>query len=105
MLDNTGARWSGSREYSMLPTARRFESYEMSFAAKVGLGVAVEEAVRLGMGKIWARVRQLAQQLRQGLAAVPGVTVQDHGRTLCGIVSFTVAGMTGEAEEAEGRCC
>lgn len=95
MLDNTGASWSGSREYSIQPSAKRFESYEMSFAAKVGLGVAVGECVQLGIGRIWGRVRALAEQLRRGLAALPGVAVHDHGRVLCGLVSFTVAGNTG----------
>ncbi|PRW58845.1 aminotransferase class V [Chlorella sorokiniana] len=96
VLDNTGGSWSGSREYSIDPTAKRFESYEMAFAAKVGLGVAVEECVQLGIGRIWSRVQHLAQQLRQGLAALPGVTVQDRGRLLCGLVSFTVEGLTAD---------
>jgi len=106
VLDNTGGSWSGSWGYSIHPTAKRFESYEMSFAAKVGLGVAVQECVELGIQRIWARVQQLAQQLRQGLAALPGVTVHDHGRTLCGLVSFTVDGMTGEAAgRGRGGAC
>lgn len=95
MLDNTGGSWSGTKEYSLQPTAKRFESYEMSFAAKVGLGVAVDECLQLGIARIWGRVRALAEQLRRGLAALPGVAVQDHGRMLCGLISFTVAGMSG----------
>lgn len=95
-LDNTGARWSGRDTYELQPDARRFESYEMAFAAKAGLGVAVQECVDLGIRRIWARVQQLAAALRAGLAGVPGVSLQDRGATLCGLVSFTVAGLTGE---------
>eukprot|EP00951_Prasinocladus_malaysianus_P013073 scaffold98235_cov30-Prasinocladus_malaysianus.AAC.1 len=36
MLDVWGAMWEGQGSYAMQPTARRYESYEMSFAAKVG---------------------------------------------------------------------
>lgn len=68
----------------------------MSFAAKVGLGVAVEECVRLGIGRIWAQIQHLAALLRAGLAEVPGCTLHDHGRLLCGLVSFTLQGWTGE---------
>lgn len=34
-IDVTGASWVGDSEYRLQPSARRFESYEMSFAAKV----------------------------------------------------------------------
>ena len=95
MLDNTGARWAARDAYELQPDARRFESYEMSFAAKAGLGVAAQECVDLGIRRIWARVQQLAAALRAGLARVPGVALQDRGAVLCGLVSFTVAGLTG----------
>jgi hypothetical protein len=29
------SRWTGRNEYTLQPTAERFESYELSFAAKV----------------------------------------------------------------------
>merc|ERR1712095_67556 len=35
-------------EYELHPTARRYESYEMSVAAKIGLGVAAEYALEVG---------------------------------------------------------
>lgn len=56
---------------------------------QVGLGVAVEYANRLGMEWIWERIQHLAADLRAKFARVPGVTVHDRGRVLCGIVSFT----------------
>lgn len=56
---------------------------------QAGLGVAVQYANQLGMQWIWEQVQQLAAELRSKLSHVPGVTVQDRGRVLCGIVSFT----------------
>ena len=35
VLDNVGARWVAKDSYELQPTAKRFECYEMSFAAKV----------------------------------------------------------------------
>ena len=70
-------------------TARRFESYEMCFAAKCGLGVAVQECLDMGIEAIWHRIRYLSDALRHLLRQLRGITVQDHGRVLCGIVSFT----------------
>jgi len=44
----------------------------------------------LGLANIQARVRGLAQRLRDGLRAVPGVTVTDLGSEQCAIVSFAM---------------
>ncbi|KAL4425946.1 hypothetical protein ABPG75_009962 [Micractinium tetrahymenae] len=93
-VDNTGGIWTGAGEYALQPTAKRFEQYESSFAAKVGLGVAAEECVQLGIGRIWACIQQLAAALRAGLTALPGVTVHDRGALLCGLVSFSISGLT-----------
>ncbi len=41
-----------------------------------------------------ARAAALATRLRDGLAAIPGVTVLDRGPRLCAIVTAHVAGVT-----------
>ena len=48
----------------------------------------MEYALSVGLEKIWERVQELAGYLRLRLEQVPGVTVTDKGRRLCGIVSF-----------------
>lgn len=58
-------------------------------AVKVGLGVAAQEAVDVGMDTISTAIAKVATALRKGLQGVPGVTVQDRGQRLGGIVSFT----------------
>ena len=55
---------------------------------QAGFGIAVEYALSVGLDQIWERVQELAAYLRQRLRQVPGVTVIDKGRRLCGIVSF-----------------
>jgi selenocysteine lyase/cysteine desulfurase len=94
-LDGDSARWTGDTAYEMVPTARRFESFERSYAGHVGLGVAAQDALRWGMTAIGCRVVGLGAQLRVGLADIPGVRVHDRGERLGGIVTFAVAGLDG----------
>ncbi|MET0466450.1 MAG: aminotransferase class V-fold PLP-dependent enzyme [Chitinophagaceae bacterium] len=75
--------------YSLRPDARRYELYEKNRALSLGLGKAVEYVLDVGIGRVWERVRSLAALIREGLSAIPGITVHDHGDQLCGIVTFT----------------
>jgi selenocysteine lyase/cysteine desulfurase len=98
-LDNKGACWTSHEKYDLWPTAKRFERYEMSFGAKVGLGIAVEQCLELGIDKIWARIHFLAEFLRSELQKIDETHVQVHdkGSVLCGIVSFTIPSIPADA--------
>ena len=95
-VDLHAATWTDFDTYELRPDARRFENWESSVAGTLGLGAAVDYTLALGVGATWPRVRELAARLRAGLAAIPGVRVHDRGATLCGIVTFTVAGLAPE---------
>ena len=90
--DAGSATWTGPTTYEFAAGATRFESWERSVAGVLGLGAAVDYALDLGLEAIGARIGPLAERLRGGLDAVPGVTVRDRGRQRCGIVTFTVDG-------------
>jgi len=92
VVDIRSASWDSADRYSVRPGAVRFETLELSEAAKVGFGVAVDYALHWGLHDIGDRVRSLAATLRASLAAVPGVEVRDRGEVLGAIVTFTVAG-------------
>ncbi|MFG2932836.1 aminotransferase class V-fold PLP-dependent enzyme [Streptomyces achromogenes] len=92
-LDLHAATWTGADTYEIRSDARRFEAWETNYAAKIGLGVAVDYALGWGIEAIETRVTALAARLRHQLAQTPRVTVQDRGRRLCGIVTFTVDGV------------
>ena len=94
LLDSRSATWTSPDTYSMAPGARRFEEFEFNVATRVGLGVAVDYALSLGLDEIAARTTALAAQLRTMLVDVPGVEVHDKGIDRCGIVTFSVAGTT-----------
>jgi selenocysteine lyase/cysteine desulfurase len=92
-IDMSSAEWSGREEYKLRNDARRFEISGGSVACQLGLGVAVDYAMAVGLGDIAARVTMLAEQLRMKLSEIPQVTVRDMpgsgSQPRCGIVTFT----------------
>ena len=64
-----------------------------SGALQLGLGIALEYILDIGVDNIWRQIQFLAGILRDKLRELPGVTVQDKGCLLCGIVSFTLVGV------------
>jgi cysteine desulfurase / selenocysteine lyase len=93
-LDLHAAQWIAPDRYEIRTDARRFENWERSYAALLGLGAALDYALDWGMDCIWDRIQQLSQKLRLRLSQLPGVEIHDLGLTRCGIVSFTLQGKT-----------
>jgi len=100
-VDGRSALWDSTNTYRPATGSARFELGEANHSGKVGLGVAIDYALGLGLGAIAHRVRSLAEQMRIELGTVPGVTVTDIGPDLCGIVTFTTDGLpAGEVSSA-----
>ena len=96
-LDLHSAEWTDRDSYVVRDDARRFETWETSHATKLGLGAAVDYALGWGLDAIAERVQGLAASLRAQLEALPGVDLHDRGVEKCGIVTFTVEGVTAQA--------
>jgi selenocysteine lyase/cysteine desulfurase len=89
IIDHFAANWTGLDSYELRPDARRFENWENNYAAKLGLGAAVDYALDIGLDAIWDRVRLLADDLRRRLRETNGITVRDIGQEQGGIVTFS----------------
>ena len=89
-LDLHSATWTGGTGYQVAEGARRFETWERSYAALLGMGAAVDYALDLGLDAIRERINHLATRLRTRLAQIDGVTVRDRGAVKSGIVTVTV---------------
>jgi len=103
-LDMHAAEWQPDGGYRIRDDARRFENWETNFAGKIGLGVAADYALEVGIEEIWERVHALAAGLRSQLRELPGVEVHDRGRVLGAPVTFTVDRTTaGDVQAALAR--
>jgi cysteine desulfurase/selenocysteine lyase len=94
LLDMRAADWQADGTYTIRSDARRFENWETYYAGKVGLGVAVDYALEIGIEAIRARIVELADRLRAGLREIAGVTLLDRGEVLSATVTFTVEGVS-----------
>jgi cysteine desulfurase/selenocysteine lyase len=90
----SAAVWEDAQHYDLRPGTERLLEFEVPVAAHLGLGVAIDHALDIGVDAIAARVTGLAERLRQGLASVDEVAVHDGGLRRCGIVTFTSARAT-----------
>lgn len=94
-LDLHSATWT-SAGYEIQAGARRFESWEKSYAALLGMGAAVDYALACGIGAVRGRISDLAEYARAGLSSSQDVRVRDRGgdpSRRSGIVTFTVDGV------------
>ncbi len=100
LVDLHSAEWVGPEEIRLRDDARVHEIWESSVADRLGLIAAARYALAKGLDVIEREVGERARHLREGLAALPGVTVRDVGERKSGIVTFTVAGLApGEVKE------
>jgi len=101
MIDHFGAPWVAANRYELRTDARRFETWENNYAVRLGLGVAIDYALEIGIEAIAHRCRELSQRLRNGLRAIGGVTVHDLGHDPAAIVTFSVAGDDADAVKTD----
>jgi selenocysteine lyase/cysteine desulfurase len=99
-IDLHAATWTGTDTYEWQPDASRFETWEGNVAGKIGMGVAVDYALELGIDATWKRLQYLGAELRDQLSTIPSVTVHDLGRVKGGIVTFSSASRSSEEIKA-----
>jgi selenocysteine lyase/cysteine desulfurase len=87
--DLRGADWIEGDLFQPAPGARRFENFESPVAMVLGMGRAAQYAQDLGLERIQERAWTLAASLRNRLAELDGVQVQDKGEELCAIVTVS----------------
>jgi len=92
LIDLDSATWTTADSYVVQPGAKRFESWEKSYAAVLGIGAAADYALALGLDVTQRRISWLADRIRLSLAEVPGIVVRDRGPVRTGIVTFSVEG-------------
>ncbi len=95
-IDHFSAPWVERDRYELRDGARRYETWESNYVARMGLVTAMDYALNIGMSAIQERCVVLAARLRSGLHVLPAATVCDLGRDLSAIVSYTIEGEPAE---------
>jgi cysteine desulfurase / selenocysteine lyase len=95
-----GALWEDADHYRLRPGTERFAEFEGPVAAHLGLGVAIDHALDIGIDTIAERVVHLGERLRTDLGAIDGVDIHDGGVDRSGIVTFTSAHINVSVSEA-----
>ena len=103
LVDMHGADWTDPDDFRLTPDARRFESWEISFALVLGLGEAVKYALAVGVETARDRARALAEYARERLGGIPGMRVLDRGAERCAIVTVAARGRSGPDLKVELR--
>lgn len=89
-IDSDSAVLNFKGSYDLVHSAKRFQNFEMSYASRIGLGIAVDYALAIGLDKIESRIHYLASHLRLKLAEFKNITLLDTGLVQSGIVTFSM---------------
>lgn len=98
LLDMRGADWTEFNNYELFKTAKRFESWEISYASLMGFTKALQYANNIGLNAIEHYNRGLSVRLRENLKN-SGFNVWDWGENLSSIVTFS--GPDGDLEKIQ----
>ncbi|HRW29456.1 MAG TPA: aminotransferase class V-fold PLP-dependent enzyme, partial [Emcibacteraceae bacterium] len=88
IIDLKSAKWINDHEYELRNDAKRFENWEFNYASVLGLGIAVDYALDIGLENIWARNKELADYLRNRLIEIEGIVTHTISKNQCAIVTF-----------------
>lgn len=91
--DVRGSEWVSEDEWNVTSVARRFETWEASIAARLGLGVALREANERGMAATEAWLTATGDDIRSRIRDIPGVALADPAGSRSAIVTFVIEGM------------
>jgi len=95
-LDMVTAHWKDADNYDLDCNIKMFEQWEKSFALVLGFSKALSYLNDLGIENTWKRIQHLSTYLRSELEKIGGIEITDIGKNQCGIVTFSVAGISPE---------
>jgi len=91
-IDGYGATWTGIKDFKMEASAKRFQTWEASYALVIGLKEAAKYANAIGMQNIQDYNEKLMHRLRTNLSSVKGIRMYDKGSKTGNLLTFRKAG-------------
>lgn len=98
--DVRGARLTAGGDVEFVPSAKRFETWESNYAARLGLSTAITYALEIGLEAIAGEIASITASLREALATLDHVTVLEGVHERSGLATFAVEGATPESVRA-----
>jgi selenocysteine lyase/cysteine desulfurase len=95
-IDMRGAEWTEKDTYIPRKDATRFEDWEFAYALLLGTKISIEYCLKIGLDRIWGRIKYLAAYTRVKLSEINGLRLLDEGPELCSLITFTVPGFDAE---------
>ncbi len=87
ITDHFAAEWQDKEHFKIREDARRFETWEANWGARLGMKVAVEELL-LDSSEIYRDIQSKARQLRRMLGDISHVELCNTGCEQSAIISF-----------------
>jgi len=100
-MDGWGGKWTEASAFTMLPSAKRFETWERPYALVVGLAEAIRIANEIGLSSIEQYNRKIQSRLRNNLSALKGIQQYDYGSQTANLVTFRKEGVPLERLEEQ----
>lgn len=96
VLDFQSAIWTGLNSFEIGNDAKRFETWEKSYANILGLKAAVDYCLELGIDNIERRILELSAYFRRKLREISKIELTDLGENQCGIITFRLGNSKNE---------
>lgn len=93
-IDLRGAVWTENDHYTIIKSAKRFETWELPYALLMGYKAALNYANAIGMENVARYNKQLMKQLRENLRSIPGLSLFDKGTKTGSILTFRKEGVS-----------
>lgn len=88
IVDQVAAEWTATWRHVVRGDARRFESFDFSVAGRLGLGVAIERTLELGLERIRENIAGKIRWLRARLAEFEEIAVLEAKDTDAAFLTF-----------------
>jgi cysteine desulfurase / selenocysteine lyase len=93
IVDQTAGAWCADDDFIPHEDARRFEAWEFSTAARLGLRAALQELDRIGLANVGAGIDDKLRRLRASLREIRGVLVFEDANAEAAFLTFQHAAL------------
>lgn len=88
-VDLHAAKWTAANSYELQANASQFENFERFVAGQLGLAVAVDYALQIGLESIAERIQLLVNKTVSALDDLPDIKIHERSMQRSGIITLS----------------